>query len=253
MKLLASFILLLTLSLTTTAQVVNVERMRLDQKKRGWSGSVTGNFDVRRNQRTVVTLGSKAHVQHAQDSNTVLLVAQAGLVKASGADFVNFAFTHLRYTHYVTDFLSLEAFTQLQQNRVNGIQSRWLIGAGVRGRVIDDKAATLYTGLLVMREREREVVDSIPTHRDIRLSSYLAGSYTPESADWITVATTTYFQPRVGKFRDIRISSDWNLQFRIRDNLALTSTLNIVYDARPPVGLDKTVYSVLNGLKFTFG
>jgi len=235
------------------AQVVNVERMRLQSKKQGWSGSVAGNVDLQRNQRSVFAMGGNAHVQNRMDSNTFLLVGKTGFIKASQADLVNFAFGHFRYTHYVSDFLSLEGFTQLQQNRVNGIASRWLIGVGPRGRLIESENANLIVGLLVMREREREVVDSIPINRDMRVSGYFAGSYTPQSAKYISFTNTTYFQPRIGKFADIRIASDWNVEVSLRQNLKLVTTFNIVYDARPPSGLDKTVYALKNGLRFTFG
>ncbi len=250
------FLLLLLMILRVSfvnAQVVNVERMRLNSKKQGWSGSVAGNVDLQRNQRSVFAVGGNAHVQNRVDSNTYLLVGKTGFIKASEADLVNFAFGHFRYTHYVTDFLSLEGFTQLQQNRVNGIASRWLIGVGPRGKVIDNDNANVLLGFLVMREREREVVDSIPINRDIRISSYIAGSFTPQSAKYISFTNTTYFQPRVGKFADIRIASDWNVEVSLRQNLRLVTTFNIVYDARPPVGLDKTVYALKNGLRFTFG
>lgn len=253
MRLVLVFSLYFLLHITSNAQVVNVERLRMDSKKQGWSGSADGNLDLRRNQNSVFSVGSKMHVQHRKDSNTTLLFAQAGFIKASQAELVNFAFSHFRYTHYVTDFLSLEGFTQLQQNRVNGIANRWLLGCGVRGKVYDRKPGTAFVGFLVMREREREVVDSIPIHKDVRISTYLAGSYTPESADWITVATTTYFQPRIGKFSDFRVSADWNLQVRLRENISLFTSFNLVYDSNPPFGLNRAVYAFLNGLKFSFG
>ena len=234
------------------AQVVNIEQLRLDSRKPGWTGSLGGNLDVQRNQRSVFNLGTFSNVQYRRDSNLILFVSQTGLIKASGSNFVNFAFGHLRYTRTILPQLALEAFGQLQQNRVNGIQHRNLLGAGVRTRLFDKPAGTGYFGFLVIREREREVVDSIPVHRDMRVSAYFAGSYTPESADWITVASTSYFQPRIGKFSDIRISSDWQLQVRLRENLALTTSINVVYDAVPPVGLEKTVYNLRNGLKWTF-
>ena len=250
-----ALLLLLSLSLCVVAraQVVNIERLRLDRREQGVTGSLAGNLDLRRNQRSVFSTGADAHVQLRRDSNVTLVVGKAGVVKASGAELVNFAFAHLRYTHYVTDFLSLEAFTQLQQNRVNGIASRWLVGVGPRGRLFDNPRGSLLAGLLVMREREREVVDSIPVHRDVRLSAYLAGSYTPERASYVSFANTTYFQPRVGRFADIRIASDWVVQVKLRDDLALTTTFNVVYDARPPVGLERTVYALSNGIRLTFG
>lgn len=234
------------------AQVVNIEQQRLDADKQGWTGSVAGNLDLTRNQRSVFNFGFQSKVQHRRDSNVVFGVVQTGLIKAEGSDFANFAFAHVRFTRNVTRYLAVEAFGQLQQNRVNGIQNRSLLGAGIRTLVFDEPAGTVYAGLLVMGEREREVVDSVPLHRDTRLSAYVAGSYTPESADWISIANTTYFQPRLGRFSDIRISTDWQLQVKLRENLMLTTTLNLVYDAVPPVGLDETTYALRNGLKFVF-
>ncbi len=234
------------------AQVVNIERLRLDSRKPGWSGSVGANLDLTRNQRSVFNVGTNANTQYRRDSNLFLFVSQTGLIKASGQQFQNFAFGHLRYTRNVTRFLAVEAFGQLQQNRVNGIQNRSLLGAGVRTLVFERPNGAGFFGFLVVREREREVVDSIPLHRDTRVSAYVAGSYTPESAEWITIANTTYFQPRIGRFSDIRISTDWNLQIRLRQNLSLVTTLNLVYDAVPPVGLETTTYALKNGLRFTF-
>ena len=234
------------------AQVVNIERMRLDSREPGWSGNIGGNLDLTRNQRSVFNVGTNANVQHRRDSTVVFAVAQTGLIKASGQNFANFAFAHLRYTRSLTRHLALEAFGQLQQNRVNGIQNRSLLGGGVRTLVFDEPGGTGYFGFLVVREREREVVDSIPLHRDTRVSAYVAGSYTPETAPWITIANTTYFQPRVGRFSDIRIATDWTMEVRLRQNLNLTTTFNLVYDARPPVGLERSTYALRNGLRFRF-
>ena len=234
------------------AQVVNIEQLRLDSRQPGYTGSAGGNLDLQRNQRSVFNFGTFANVQYRRDSNLVFFVSQTGIVKASGSNFVNFAFGHLRYTRSLLPQLALEAFGQLQQNRVNGIRSRGLLGAGVRTRLFDAPGGSGYFGFLVVQEREREVVDSIPIHRDTRVSTYFAGSYTPETAEWITVASTTYLQPRIGRFADLRIASDWQLQIRLRQNLSLTTTLNVVYDAEPPVGLEKTVYALRNGLKWVF-
>ena len=247
-----SLLLALAPAAALPAQVVNIEQQRLDSRTPGWSGSVAGNLDLTRNQRSVFTFGLNTKVQHRRDSTTWLGLVQAGLIRASGQQFQNFAFGHVRWTRGVTRVLALEAFGQLQQNRVNGIQNRSLAGAGVRVLAFDEPAGTFYVGALVLGEREREVVDSIPLHNDVRLSAYVAGSYTPESADWITVANTTYFQPRIGRFSDIRISTDWQLEVALRQNLNLVTTLNLVYDAAPPVGLESTTYALRNGLKFVF-
>ena len=251
----ATALLFATLLLATPgwAQVVNAERLRLDGTEQGWSGSLAANADLRRNQSSVFALGANAHLQHKRDSNTVLLVGQTGFVKAQGAELVNFAFGHLRYSHFVTDWLTLEAFTQLQQNRVNGIASRWLVGAGPRFRLARGRPVTAYLGTLVMREREREVTDSIPLRRHWRASVYLAASYTPRASDWVTVVTTTYLQPRLGTWDDVRVATDWSVQVRLRENLSLVTSLNLVYDARPPLGLDRATYALLNGLKVRFG
>ena len=240
-------------SCTAQAQVVNVERLRLDEQVDGYSGSVAGNVDLRQNQRRVFTAGLKAHVQLQRDSNTTLLVAQTGLVKASGSDFVNFAFAHLRRTQHLRTGLAGEAFTQLQQNRVNGIASRWLIGAGLRVRLLDAPNAALYVGSLLMHEREVETNDAIAVHQNWRLSNYLAASYTPRKAEWLSLTTTTYYQPRLGKWADFRMASESNLQVEVTKRLALTTTFNLFYDARPPLGLERTTFALLNGFKWTFG
>lgn len=238
---------------TAGGQIVNVERLRLDRDGQGWVGAASANFDLQRNQRSVLSLRGKAHLQLRRDSNATLLFGEAGVVSASDRDLVNFAVGHLRHTRRLTDGVYAEAFTQLQQNRVNGIASRWLVGAGPRFRLARGRPVTAYLGTLVMREREREVTDSIPLRRHWRASVYLAASYTPRASDWVTVATTTYLQPRLGTWDDVRVATDWSVQVRLRENLSLVTSLNLVYDARPPLGLDRATYALLNGLKVRFG
>ena len=233
--------------------MVNVERMRLDDTKPGWSGSVAGNLDLRQNQRSVFTAGLKSHLQLRRDSATTLLVAQGGLVKTDDNDFVNFAFAHLRHTRRLTRRLAAEAFTQLQQNRVNGIASRWLAGVGPRLRVFDRPQGAMYFGSLAMFEREEEVTDGVAVREHWRLSNYLAASYTPARAKWVTLTTTTYYQPRLDNWGDFRVASESNVQVSIGKRLALTTTFDLFYDARPPTGLDRTTYAFLNGIRWTFG
>jgi len=85
------------------------------------------------------------------------------------------------------------------------------------------------------------VEDVISKFRDHRLSTYLSLSAQPFSKNF-TISNTTYYQPVLNNFTDVRLSSQTSMEFIISKKLTFTSIFSITNDT----------YSLRNGIRFSF-
>ena len=99
-------------------------------------------------------------------------------------------------------------------------------------------------------DEENEGEDQVIFSRDHRLSSYINLHLQP--VDYIKLNSTTYFQPVLTRFSDMRLSSETNLQIKVTKKLTFSTTFTILFDSRAPEGVPETIYSFLNGLQFSF-
>lgn len=239
--------LLLMAPLFLTAQIVNTERMRIDQQKEGWTGTVAANFSAIQNVRQSRQLGFTAGVEYLRKKHRMLVLTNYKLNRIDGTDGANQGFGHMRYNYDVTQKWILEGFGQLQFNTVQLMRVRALTGGGLRLRIADTDSFHCYLGSLYMFEYE-ELNDGFGTfHRDHRQSSY-ANIGLDISAN-ATLDHITYYQPMWGMIADFRISSETRLSFIITKKVRFDSTFSFVYDSRPPIDLPRSYYTFTNGLR----
>lgn len=242
-----SLITLLLVSAIAYAQVANIEGKRINDTST-WSGSIGADFAITKNTQVIQNLGGKAHLQLNLDRSRFLLLGEISYLRSGGGNLNNTAFGHLRYNYKVSDFITWEAFLQTQYNQITKIQQRTLLGTGPRFRLVKNEKASVFLGTLYMYEYEE--VASEATNRDHRLSSYLALTWAPK--EWISMGTTTYYQPRLNQFFDYRISSENYLEFDISKTLSFRTSYQLSVDSRPPSGIPNTTYELRNGLKLSF-
>lgn len=242
------FILFLSSGTGLMAQIVNIESQRIDSGELGWAGFIDLGFDFVKEERDIVSLRNTVHVQYTTGKNLYLLLNRFDLIKADRETLQNSLLQHLRFDRKISSLLQGEVFAQLQYNRVIRLKLRFLTGAGFRLLLIDKEPFKTNTGLLYMFEHE-EIVDG-DTGRFHRLSGYIA--FTARLCENLNLGSTTYYQPRLDDFKDWRLSSESSLLFNISEKLSLNIQFNIMYDSRPPEGVVKTIYSLKNGLRFSF-
>jgi len=243
-------VVLMVLSFTSRAQILNVESLRKVTDTSGWSGSANLNLALKRNVNDFVTLGSDIHIQYKMNKHLVLLKNDVAFQKIEGEDFDNSLVSHLRYNYRFHPRIAWEAFVQGQYNKVNLIKFRGLTGTGPRFKLTNSEKYKLYLNTLAMFEYE-EVDDGItPFQRTLRGSTYFSFSFYP--SDRVSLVSTTYYQPRFKEFSDYRISSESSLLVEIFKNFALETTYLFVYDAVPAIGIPKSQYNLSTGFTFSF-
>lgn len=244
------FVLALLLPYFVSSQILNAESLRKVTDTSGWSGNASFNFALKRSVNDFFTLGSDMHIQYKMKRNLILIKNDVAFQKIDGENFDNSFISHLRYNYKLSDFITWEAFTQGQFNKVNLIKFRGLMGTGPRFKLSKSEKYKFYLGTLPMYEYE-EVDDGItPLQRNFRASCYLSFSLYP--TDHISFISTSYYQPRFDQLDDYRISSESTLAVGLFQNFSLNTTYTFIFDAFPAVGIPESQYNLTTGIAYSF-
>ncbi len=246
--------LLLIFSLCTCgrAQIVNIEDKRKPLDSLGWFGQLDLNGSLTRNNNTVLTAGGSLRLDRLGKKGNVLFLGDYRLVQVSGKNAVNAGFGHFRYGYEPKDRWRWESFTQLQYNEQLRLNLRFLIGTGLRRRLYKRANSRAYLGVLYMYEYD-ELTDSNIRYKDHRLSSYLTLNI--KLTDHLSLANTTYYQPRLPEFNLTRISTVTNVAVSVTDRLRFTTNFSLTHDARVSRDLPEvpaTTYQWKNGIRWIF-
>jgi len=253
--------LLLGWMLPLRGQIINTESLRLNTDQDGWKGFVELGFNIRRNKAgRFFDFNNEARLEYLKNRHRLILLGTYFLTlledpedpDATRAVFSNRAFGHMRYNYRISEFLVWEAFTQIQRNVVQEINVRMLWGSGPRFNIIRQDSLFLNAGGSVMYEYEEDSgrEGAITFHRDIRATVYAAFGWLPSKT--VGFNHTLYYQPRVDRLSDYRLTSLNNLSFGISEHLAFQFYLNFVYDAAPPETVPRLIYAIRNGIRFQF-
>ena len=243
-------ILLVSISTTSMAQVLNIESLRKVTDTSGWSGSASVNFAIKRNVNDFFTISSNIHVQYKMNKHLVLFKNDIDFQKIEGEKFSNSGIQHVRYNYRFHDRIAWEVFLQGQYNKVSLIDFRGLAGTGPRFKLSNSENYKFYLGTLFMYEHE-EVGDGItPIQRDFRGSAYLSFSLFP--TDRIAMVSTTYYQPKLSAFSDYRIANESSLLIDLFKNFAFKTTYRFIFDAFPAIGIPNSQYDLTTGFTYSF-
>jgi len=227
------------------AQVVNMENQRYHTDTTGWTGTVGGDFTITSNGQKIWAANANAHVQYQSKKSLYLLLGSYGFLKGDEQSFIDYGFLHFRYNYKLTKVVRLEAFTQLQQNAITKIQSRFLIGAGPRFKILGRKKIKMYAGSLPMYEVEK--ITGVPVSYDWRLSNYLSITFLPNKQTELT--STTYYQPVLFDAGDYRLLNQTSLKIAAGKKLVVSLNYNYQYDASPAAGVPTDTYTFSTGLE----
>ncbi|SEQ93919.1 DUF481 domain-containing protein [Neolewinella agarilytica] len=234
------------------AQIVNIEDKRKKLDTLGWYGQLDLGGNINKNTSLVTTLKGSLRLDRLGQRGNVLFLADYQLVQVSGDNAVNAGFGHFRYGYELKDPWRWESFAQVQYNEKLRLNLRFLTGTGIRRRLYKREGRRAYLGLLYMYEYD-ELAGVNITYRDHRLSSYLTLSASPLAN--LTLASTTYYQPRLPNFKDTRLSSVLSVQLTITNRIRFTTQYSLTHDARVSRDLPdvpNTTYSWVNGLRWIF-
>lgn len=231
-------------------QVVDIERERNTDDSKALSGEVDIKGTYLDNVEVIYTFSLGGNIQYTSGQNVFLSIADIKITKSESVDFQDAAFLHFRYNRIITNLITLEAFTQIQDDKISKLKYRFLTGAGVRFTLTKDSKFRAFAGVLPMYEFE-EIDDASSTiNKAVRISQYLNMSL--ELSENSSVYTTTYFQPVWDGWSDARLHNETKLEFDITDKLNFNVTNTFSWDAEPPLGAPERKLELKLGLGYEF-
>lgn len=233
-----------------SAQLVNIEKARMQSDTTGWMGTAGASVSLVKNVNKVVVADANAHLQYKSKRSLYLILGNYGFLKGAGNTLIDNSFIHLRYNYKVTKVLRWEAFTQLQRNTITYISSRFLLGTGPRFKVVSNKVLRVYAASLMMYEYEKETIQPKASHRDVRSSSYVSFSLTPN--EYLELVSTTFFQPRINDWNDFRILNQTSLKAKAAKHLSIAINWNYLNDSKPVAGIPSVNYTFSTGVEYEF-
>lgn len=246
------FVIHFFISVFSNAQILNIESMRKLNKDTKWSGNTHLNIQLIENKTAFILVSNRTRIQYKNNKHLYLIINDYNFKESNSTKIVSKGIQHLRYNYKLDKRIRLEIFAQNQFDEISKIKYRRLLGVGPRFKINQSENYKFYMGTLVFKEWESITSDLEKVkHNDIRLSTYLSFSLFP--TETISIVSTTYFQPKINRFSDLRWSNDSKIVFKVIKNLAFNIQFTMTYDKYPALDVPKTQYKLTNGLIYIFG
>ena len=198
-------------------------------------------------------LGIRGRLYIVKGQVTTLMVGNGGLGFLGRNRFSSSGLFHHRQTYRSARWVWPEWFAQVNYDRSQLLKIRTVLGGGVRTPVAAGRWGEVGAGLSMMLEDERLDLPDTASHANkttaLRASTFASLRLV---ADQVLITSTTYAQPRFDDFGDVRILEDLRLATPVTDRLAMTVTIGMRYDSRPPDGLASLDARLRTGLTYSF-
>ncbi|MCE2612419.1 DUF481 domain-containing protein [Flavobacteriaceae bacterium D16] len=233
------------------SQLVNIESRRMQTDSLHFVLKADLLFSYSDNDGSyLLQVGSGLATQwKSRDYKSILyLIGNLNLARSRAEDFRNSWFFHLRYNRKLTDLFRLEGFVQSQHNQLLSINSRNLLGAGVRLKFISTPEVKAYFGNSYMYEIEESDAFGLKLYNH-RNSSYLSLSVSLAEGK-LDLTNTLYYQPLYRDFGNYRILQQLKAEVPITQKLKFSGLFNYFLNSRTPTG--ESEYSSLLSMGITF-
>lgn len=251
---------------------VNVEVLRPNLFRAGWSGGLDASFAVSRGNVELLDVGGAGRVQYqtlypvappeegAEPAvpffrQRVFLTTNGRFAERAGAAFINQEYTHLRWTGMWHPRVGSDVFVQQQLNEFQRLRVRALAGAGARVEIVHHPVFLAWAGSAYMIEFERIAVQpgapDDPETLAHRVTNYLTLRLAAYGGK-LLAQNTVYYQPRIGDVGDFRLLEELEVVARVDEVLGLGASLSVLHDSRPPTGVRTTDLRLVNTVKIAF-
>lgn len=259
-----TIVAIIVFSTLCQGQILNVEKSRLKEDSANYFVGKIGlqftlhNHDVDEDgPNTFIGLTTNTNTAYISEKNSFSLINYINYTALGAKEASHTGYAHFRVNLSRSKPVSTEFFTQYQYDIGRGLRARWLIGSGLRVKLIENKNTTFIFGPGVMYEYEswKSPLEDQAT-RDMKLiksTNYL--SLRKRITEYIEFNSIAYYQTGYDKvIEDLRhrVSGEINLSINITDKLALATSFNCTFENRPIVPVTRFIYAITNGLEYNF-
>ncbi|MBD3824115.1 MAG: DUF481 domain-containing protein [Epsilonproteobacteria bacterium] len=229
--------------------LVSVAPVEIGQKP-GLHGDVSIALDTKKGNTDKENYAGATKVVYDSNASYVAWAQLSGEYgESNNIEDTNKLYFHARYIEAITPTtLRWEGFLQLQEDKFKRINSRRVLGGGLRYGLFDffDKA-TLYGGAGGMIEYI-EYTSADPFERNLRFNTYL--SLVVPFNKTSTFAYSFYYQPKLDDLLDYVESHSAELELKMIENLYLSVEITYDIDTNPAIGVKEDDFT--QKTKFTY-
>lgn len=260
-----TLLIILQFSASLKAQILKVNKGNLSADSSGYfMGNLTFDMNINNQSATAdnnivfrgITAGSD--LVRVADRNAYILINKLNYFKSTGGPLISTGFAHLRVVFERKDPLSYLSFTQFQYDQGRKMPFRGLVGAGIQYALIRTGNAGLVisTGLMHEQEKWKSLeTDGLIIEKNLwKSTNFISGNLTFGESGTV-LNTTVYYQVGRDAEADLyrnRVSGDLSLTFGLSDKLSFSVNFTLQYENRPIIPINNFVYSLTNGLKWSF-
>ncbi len=254
------------------ANPVNAEALRPKAAQEGFSGGADLSFAMRSGNVNLLNVAGGGIVQYQvhrprsdwEDipddqppliAHTAFIIGNYRFAQRVDDPIVNQGFLHARWTAMWFPRLGTEVFGQYGFNEFLLLQARALGGVGVRLDMIQTPDIKIWGGTGYMLEYNRitvaEGASDAPEDLQNRWTNYISARATVFEGR-LLLQNTLYVQPRLTDFEDLRLLEVFEALAPIHERFAIGVDFSLLYDGRPPTGVEATDITLSTTLKFSF-
>ena len=246
-------IVLIFMANSLHAQLVNIESQRMQTDDVRFVLKTDFLFNYSNNDGVYIyrfDIGLATQYKFKNLNNTIFLIGNYGLIRSEGLDYQNSWFLHLRYNRKLghSKRFRLESFIQDQNNELLTVNSRNLIGLGLRYKFVKGKNFRAYFGNSYMYEKEvSDIVNQ--KYYNHRNSSYLSLNLKLTESG-LELLNTVYFQPLYTDISNFRVLEPFKAEMPLFGNFKVSALFNYFYNNINPLGTSEFTSVVSVGLTY---
>jgi len=236
------YLLGLILSFSMAHAIITIVPVVLGDKP-GVSGKIQASSEKKRGNTDTTNYSGGLKLQYDNNSSYVVWSDFTGSYgESNGEENTNKTYVHVRYIHtlYEKNY-NWETFVQSETNKFTKVESKYLLGAGLRYNFLGSEYGDLFFGLGGFHENITYTTSVDPSERNVRMNTYLA--YKLKFANDSELAYVAYYQPNTDNFSDYVISNAFGLKIHVYKELFLSLTIYYDVDSEPAKGVEKTDYT----------
>jgi hypothetical protein len=239
---------------------IEAARRQLEDRE-GLSGQIELRFSMRQGNVNTLDFAGSSHLAIRRKRHFAILLSDSRFLALTtwrrgqtasdlsdpSARIQNQNMGHARYNFAFLRWLRGEAFVQLQADEFLIVRTRFLMGTGPRFIVHDGKVLRVALGTSYMAEYEaldelrlvRQRPEAPARNWWHRWSNY--ASITARLGERLGLGVSTYVQPRLDMFRDLRISATGQLTIELSKHWTFKLLTSLEYDTLAPVACARAI------------
>jgi len=207
----------------------------------------TGNVDL-------MQVEGEGVLVYRSDPHMFLFSTKGEFGIEAGDRFMAHTFEHFRYRYGLVEKLSLEALLQHELDEFRRLETRALVGAGLRYLLAKWDDETIFVGSTYLAEYEllddQSLVDPNDSYIHHRLSNYISMTFNLTTI--LRLEQSFYYQARFDDWSDYRVHSDTGLVAKISSFASIVNHFTVKYDSNTPHQVENLDTSLETSLALDF-